>query len=275
MKNIADESPPESLQPPEPRPVKIVTELKPPQKPLYYTTFDGANARQWLESNVQHSWWLDPNHKTEVNSAFPSAHFNRIYGEFLERETNGAYKANDVFIAHEWCLLREILWMCLKPARSNATPADKYANKYFALNTVTHEITVNDNVALASVSTQGTRAFLQTFAPYMTYAYRLRYFHYEILGTDWINGEEPPQTVQCFAEAINHFLREFADAICKIETEVIKQDPMDVYTVIRLFCELRPHFRVLEYLYEIYSHCYLDYRLYPGESYNYCTDWRR
>lgn len=264
MKNIADESPPESMQPPRPRPVKIVTELRPPQKPLCYTTYDAGDSRQWLESNVQHSWWLDSNYKTPVNSVFPSAHFNRIYGEFLERETNGAYKANNVFITHEWCLLREILWMFLKPARSHATPADKYAMKYFSLDTVTNEIKVNENVALSSASTQGTQAFLQGFAPYMTYAYRLRYFYNEIVCSDWDDGQEPPQTVQCYAVAINDFLHSFADVICEIEAEVKKRNMMDVYTVIRLFCELQPHVRMLQYLYEIHSYCYLDYRLYPG-----------
>lgn len=247
------------------RPVTIVTELKPPQKPSHYTEYDDSSAMEWLKSNVQHSWWLDASYKTPITSAFPSAHFNKIYGEFLEKESFGLTQADNVSIISEWCLLREILWMFLYNDNNGEKIDSNYGFKFFTLDLATQEVRVNENVSLASATTQGSCAMVAKFVPFMTYSYRLRTFVQRTLNYDFSEGDiEPPQTIQCYAIGLKHFLHAFAKVICQKEAEIIKQDPFEVHSIIRLFVELQPQFTILEHLFEIHESCYLDYRLYPG-----------
>lgn len=203
-------------------------------------------------------------YKEPIHSEFPSANFNQIYGKFLEKETSGAYRADDVSIISEWCLLREIIWMFNYSYNPGEIIDPDYGFKFFALNQATDEIVVKDRVSLASVSTQGTKAMLEKFTPHMTYLYRLRKFVLEIVQYNRIDGAvEPPQTVQCYAIGMQDFLREFLRVLCQKEAAIIERDPFEVHTVIRLFVEMQPHCRFLEQLYDIHQSCYLDYRLYP------------
>lgn len=254
------------------RPVTIVSELQPPQRYLPFITFDGSNSLEWLRANVQHSWWQDSHYQEPVVSQFESAHYNRIHYERILKTTNIAIPPAS--ITNEWCLLREVFWMLLTepPTRhdDSAIGLEPKGNnfKYFHLDVDKKEITVKQNVSLASVTTEGTQDALLELTEYMTMFYRLRHFIRTILCPNMYCSSSTsftyaPNTIQTYAIALESLLHPLVNVILEKEQEIVRNEPFEKYTLIRFYCEMKLKFARLEYLYEIHSKCYIDYSMYP------------
>lgn len=239
------------------------TNLKPPQKMKPFKEFDASKALEWKEQNTQPSWWLNETNRAKVDSKYPAAKMCELF-QIGEK----------VSTLSEWCLMREILWMLQLEPHAYAIDSDSSIEKYsmfFSLNNETDEITANPNISLASVTVEGIKSILDEFAEVMTMLYRFRkifsivFQHLE--GANCFIETKictPPYTIQCYANGLKEFLNVIADAIIKLEMEIIEQDPMEIRTIVYVYNELLPQFRLVKTLHDIHTKVYIDFKSNAG-----------
>lgn len=236
--------------------IRTNSSLRPPQKLQFYTAFDSKKAPEWKEKNTQSSWWLNKNDRI----ARP-----------------GVRTDESVPTLSEWCLMREIIWMLkLEPHHdpSNSTSSNEFS-KFFTLNTETDNITVNRDISLVNVSIDGIQTILNEFAEAMTISYSFRKFFENIFQhTNAVSFFEstvyvPPYTIQCYANGLKEFLNVVAESITKLETELIEQDPMEIRTIIYMYNELLPYFRLLRKLFDIHQKVFIDFKTTPGQFFEF------
>lgn len=87
--------------------------LKPPTKPNYSVPFEANLSQKWLDQNIQQCWW-----KMKISSR------------------------TEIAISTEFCLIKEIIWMFIKPANC----------KFFSINHSTLIINYTLDVTIGSVS---------------------------------------------------------------------------------------------------------------------------
>lgn len=235
--------------------------LNPPQKPLSFIAFDATKSTAWLRSNVQHSWW-HPDYQVTVTSEFDAANTCKLYQERIVKLSGGLIRLPTTSTASEWCLMREIIWMLqIEPGGTIAG-----ISKFFTIVADRMEIIPNQNVSLASVTTEGIQSILVEFAAHMTILYRFRHFLRSVFGKEFVfgSGTQPAHTIECYANAINGFMSSIAELLLATETELIRQDPMVVQSVVKLHNDLQPHIRQMQLLYAIHMRCYLDFRLHSN-----------
>lgn len=236
--------------------------LRPPRKPKFYTVFDASKAIEWKTENTQPAWWLNEVNRVKIVSDYPAAKMCEIF------RTN-----ESVSTLSEWCLLREILWMLqLEPEQyePNTSP-NRCLSKFFTLNVETNEIIANENISIPSVTVEGIRPILNEFAEIMTIIYRFKKLNETIFqhvrgASDFIETSicAPPYTIQCYAQGLKDFLSVVAEAIIKLEMELIEQDPMEMRSIVYVYNKLLPYFRLMKKLYDIHSKVYIDFKTNPG-----------
>lgn len=268
--NISEPSFRLKLNPPVP------SHLKPPQKPLSYIDFDYSKSAEWREKNIQSSYWLKKTTQVNVKSDYQTAaDACQMYQKSLASAGGGIMKVDTVSTLPEWCLLREIIWMLqLEPQESLSEPikVDK-CSKFFAIDCDAAKIVVNRNVSLASVTIYGMQTILHEFAEIMTILYRFRKFFQSIFHPNVTepdeNGESDntlvPHTLECYANGLKDFLRTLSQRLTKIEARIIQQDPMEIETIIKLYNELLPDFRMVQELYDIHTKVYVDFKANAGK----------
>lgn len=232
-------------------------ELKPPQKPLPFVAFDASKSTAWLRNNVQHSWWRS-DYQLAICSDFEAANTCKLYQDRIIKLSGGLVKLPAASTASEWCLMREIIWMLqVEPDTDTAS-----VSKFFHVAVDKMEIVPNQNVSLASVTVDGMRSILVEFAAHMTILYRFRQFLRSVFGREYEIGStaSAPHTIECYATAIQGFMTSMSTFLLATETELIRQDPMVVYSVVKLSNDLQPYIRRMQQLYAIHARCYLDYR---------------
>lgn len=238
--------------------------LRPPQKSKYYTEYDPTVALEWKKKHTQPPWWLDKIHNVKISSVHPAA---KICEFFRTGEP--------VTTLSEWCLMREILWMMqLEP---NESDTSQKFSKFFTLNNDTDEIVVNSNISIPSVTVDGIQTILNEFADAMTILYRFRRFTETIFQhtkaiSSFIETSicAPPYTIQCYAHGLKEFLNLIAETITKLEIELIEQDPMEIRTIVGLYNEMLPHFRLLQKLNDIHRKVYIDFKTNAGWCLHVC-----
>lgn len=236
--------------------------LRPPRKTKFYTVFDASKAIEWKIKNTQPPWWLNEVNRVPIDSEYPAAKMCEIF------RTN-----ESVSTLSEWCLIREILWMLqLEPEQYELdTPANRNLSKFFTLNVETNEIIANENISIASVTVDGIQPILNEFADIMTIFYRFRklnetIFQHARAASNLIETSicAPPYTIQCYAQGLKDFLNVVAEAIIKLEKELIEQNPMEIRSIVYVYNELLPHFRFIKKLNDIHSNVYIDFKTNQG-----------
>lgn len=225
--------------------------LKPPEKKPILVEFDSSKSIEWHQKNIQKPWWRLPN-RCEVT------------------------------ILSEWCLLREIIWtLQLNPLENSA--AHERFSKFFSLNTMSDEITVNPDVSLINMTVASLQSILSEFASAATKLYRFRRFLAAVFQPPSVNRflesvQLAPHSIQCYANGVDNFLQIILKTIGDLEIEIIQQDFTETYTVIYLHNRLLPHFRIINILYDIHQNVYIDFKTNAGDEImrrNYVIELRR
>lgn len=228
--------------------------LNPPQKPLPFIAFDSTKSTAWLRNSVQHSWWRR-DYQVAVCSDFDAANTCKLYQERITKLSGGLVKLPAASTASEWCLMREIVWMLQIEPDTSA----EGVSKFFSVAVDTMEIVINPNVSLASVTVDGMQSILVEFAGHMTILYRFRQFLRSVIGK--VGCHVPAaHTIECYANAIQGFMVSMSAFLLTKENDLIRQDPMCVHSVVKLFNDMQPHIRRMQQLYAIHVRCYLDFR---------------
>lgn len=231
-------------------------QLNPPQKPLPFTEFDSSKSDKWLDENVQYSWWNRSDWQTTVNSNYDEAKTCQKYQDSVKKYSGGLVKLPTVSTVSEWCLLREIIWM-MKVSNSNIKA------KFFSIDLVKSEITVNSNVSIPSATPMSIRSILNEFAEQMTKLFRLHQFMNSVFIMEH-NSPLPPHTIECYASAMKSFLDQIFTFLLSIEIKLSKQNAFEIYSIVTLFNEMKPYFNLLNHLYTIHINCYIDFRITSG-----------
>ncbi|XP_049538412.1 gamma-tubulin complex component 5 [Anopheles darlingi] len=225
--------------------------IAPPQREDNYHLFDQENALDWLEENVQMSWWQDSQFKVNILSDHRGASFCDFWSECVAKASHGFLKSDPVSTVSESCVLREILWMFTAPVDCKLFRIDD------------DQIWINSNVSLASTTEHGIQTFLLNFTEFMTIAYRLRNFCSSVLDTSG-KSIPAPHSFECYAAGVKSFLTNMETVMIAKEMELIRQEPGKTDTIISLFHELEPELLVLKKLYDIHRFSVLDWTKYPA-----------
>lgn len=248
--------------------------LEPPQKPLPFIEYDSSKSVEWLHSHVQHSWWNNES-QAEVGSVLIEANTCERFQKHLKMLSGGLMSRNMVSTVSEWCMLREIIWMLQLEPQSNLnddTKATKIeqCSKFFSIDHQTSTIIVNKNVSLASVTLDGIKAILTDLAENMTILYRFRQLYQSVTNpvssaqTEDATIVRSPHSIECYVSGLREFIEIISYPIANAEVELMKQDPMELNTVVKFYHEMEPHFRLLKQLYSIHKRSYLDFKSNPA-----------
>lgn len=238
--------------------------LRPPQKPLSFIEYDSSKARKWRNENIQAPFWLKDTTQVTVKSEYKEAADTcQRYQKCLSTAT---MRVESISTLSEWCLMREIIWMLqLEPEFGTKPNKLEKTSKFFSINCDKAEIVVNSKVSLASVTIDGIQSILHDFASTMTILYRFRQFFQNIFHTEEGTSNAIPHSLECYANGLIDFLRILSDAINRIEGRLIEQDPMEIETVVQLYNELMPHFRMVKELHDIHTKVYIDFKENAGK----------
>jgi len=235
-----------------PKPVTIVSKLEPPKRILNYTEFDNALAEPWLKENLQSDWWKQENPKCQVPSKHQAAHFCEYWNQLLARASCNFIKLEQISTISEYCLVREICWMFVRPTTT----------KFFRMEG--EKIRLHSNVSIPSVTVKGMRSFLKEFTEKMTIMHLLRHFCQKVHGNLLVKVNQPPHTVEAYAAELAKCLDKVTKVIIDKEKTIMQQFPGTVETVLELYNTLRPHLQFLEYLWFIHRSVILDWNKYSN-----------
>lgn len=251
---------------------KRTFELKLNRKLMVLVKFDPSKSEKCLTDNMQHSWWLTESHAS-LNTKFKVGVTCEMYRKLLIEKSIGV-NPPPVCTISEWCLMREIVWMLQIEPEMNITTATKSKKKQmspkcFTIDAERSEITLKPNVSLASVTVEGIQLILCEFATNMTILYRFRQFFKPIFQPNDNNknnaisenekcSEPPPHSIVCYAYGLKEFIHAITCVLVNKELELIKQNPIQILSIVKLYNDLLPHFRQLQQLNDIHCSCYLD-----------------
>ncbi|XP_053680306.1 gamma-tubulin complex component 5 [Anopheles nili] len=230
--------------------VIVFNKIEPPKQEQIYQTFSELGT-EWLQENVQMTWWTEPQYKVNVNSDHRGATFCDFWTDRIVKASHGFLKTEPVSTVSEYCVLREIVWMFTNPVDCKLFRIDD------------DQIWINSNVSLASTTEHGIQTFLLNFTEYMTIAYRLRNFCQGILEHT-TKTFPAPHSFECYAAGVKSFLDHMEAVMINTEKELMKQEPGKTYTIIKLFHELEPELFVLKKLYDIHKFSVLDWTKFPA-----------
>lgn len=234
-----------------PKPVTIVTKLEPPKRVPIYHEFDSTTAGKLLSDTVQCHWWKDQRSICVANSKYQSASFCEYWNQLLARASYNYIKVEEISTASEYCLLREIFWMFVKPIDA----------KFFRVES--DRVVVNANVSIPSVTMKGLQSFLKIFTQKMTIMYILRQFCQKVQGGAKKN-RSAPHTMEAYASELTRCLDLVTHSILEKEKIVMQQEPGVVSSILELFNYLQPQFKLLDYLWDVHQFSIIDWHKYPN-----------
>lgn len=231
--------------------IVVYTRVLSPQRDLGYESFDGSSSEQWLKEHVQSNWWNDSKAKAEVNSSHEGASFCDYWNQTILKASHSFIKPDPVSTVSEYCLIREILWMFTNPTNC----------KFFRIDD--DQIWINPNVSLSSTTERGLHTFLINFTQQMTIVYRLRNFCRRVSEAT-SNPIPAPYSFECYASGIRDFLEHLDSTIVELEKQAVAQLPDQIISIITLFHDLEPEFRLLTNLNDIHRFSVLDWTKFPA-----------
>lgn len=229
----------------------IVSKLEPPKRQPVYKEYDSNTAVKSFSGNVQKLWWKSNEAVCKPNSTHQSANFCEYWNQLLARVSYNYIKAEQISTISEYCLLREILWMFVKPCNT----------KFFHLDG--ERVVLNKNVSIPSVTTKGLQSFLKEFTEKMTILNILRQFCQKVQGTPK-NSHPPPHTMEAYADELTHCLSIVLNAVLEKEKNVMQQELGTVDSILELHHYMQPHFKFLEHLWDIHRFSVIDWHKYPN-----------
>nr|XP_029727882.1 gamma-tubulin complex component 5-like [Aedes albopictus] len=231
--------------------IVVYTRVLSPQRDLGYESFDGSSSEKWLKEHVQSGWWKDSKAKAEVNGTHEGASFCDYWNQTILKASHSFIKPDPVSTVSEYCLIREILWMFTNPTNC----------KFFRIDD--DQIWINPNVSLSSTTERGLHTFLVNFTQQMTIVYRLRNFCRRV--SEATSQPIPaPYSFECYASGIRDFLEHLDATIVHLEKQATVQEPDRIVTIITLFHDLEPEFRLLTNLNDIHRFSVLDWTKFPA-----------
>ncbi|XP_055909744.1 gamma-tubulin complex component 5 [Eupeodes corollae] len=234
--------------------IKWPPSWKPPQKDPHFEQFDGRKSRDILNSSVQRDWW-NPLNKTllEIPSTRTEANFAQLYNSFLSETSNNLIKRQILSTESEHSLLREIIWMFNSPQNC----------KFFKV-TGEHDIQVQENVSIPSVSVNGLRTYLEeAFIPYIQMMNTLKKF-IESVYVPTESSASSPITYECYAANLVDLLEPINSAITEAETSILKQESQVISTLIQLQFRLRESLLLLKRIHNMHTQVVLDSKQFPS-----------
>ncbi|XP_063983814.1 gamma-tubulin complex component 5 [Diachasmimorpha longicaudata] len=204
----------------------------PDQKPS--SIFQSAiESRNWLDSNVENTWWNVINTSdTRPKLNFSPVDLCRIY----DREILNNSKP--VMIITEYQACRELLWMF-------HVPMEMTIFKKTSLNS----FHVKDNISITSLTPKSFHSAFSTYCRYLEMVNRINLFRRSIHDI-YEGGELPPLTLEAYHSSIRDYYCDVNRKIIEIEQRVMKQN--DINTILTLSRELEVHLNTLETLDEIH-----------------------
>ena len=227
-----------------PSSTRIVTLLKPLERPIVIKTLKLEDPEKWLRENIQHSWWSTDTTSMDISSSHPSANFCEMWQKHLCDKSLGFIKPHPVSLITEYCLLREIFWMFHNPVDC----------KFFRFDET--EIVLRSDVTLRSTMPDSLHIFLNDILRSINLMYRLM--------SHCIRSYQVPE-LSTTMETYFNVVRDTLDEILKFvlnEEEIVKEQ-QQTYTIVILHNKLRPHAVMLEMLWNIHSNSVLLEKKFP------------
>lgn len=231
--------------------IVVYTKVVPPQRELGHECFDESTSEKWLKDHVQSGWWKDSKAKAAVNSIHEGASFCDYWNQTILKASHSFIKSDPISTVSEYCLIREIMWMFTNPNNC----------KFFRIDD--DQVWINPNVSLSSATERGLHTFLINFTQHMTIVYRLRNFCRRV--SDATNKPFPaPYSFECYASGVRDFLEHLDKTIVELEKQAVAQKQDKVLSIITLFHDLEPEFRLLTNLNDIHRFSVLEWTKFPA-----------
>ncbi|XP_044018386.1 gamma-tubulin complex component 5 isoform X2 [Aphidius gifuensis] len=204
-----------------------------------------TKSRNWLNSNIENSWWNDVNkHESQVVSRFSHAHLCAIYHKEIKRTTL------DVGTITEYQALREVLWMFHVPMEM-VVYYEKTDNKFF----------VKDNLSIPSLTPAAFNSAFTSLTPYFSMINRLKLFE-KNLHLKYNINELPPLTLEAYIASMKQHMSQVKNNIIEIEKKVMRQD--DINTFLTLTKDLQSDLKTINLLDGI--HCLVTSNLIESDN---------
>lgn len=221
-----------------------INALKPPGKPTVFKTMCIENSKEWLQRNIQSSWWFDGLTSVEITSSHTMANFCDRWQNYLSIKSSGFIKQLPVSLISEYCLLREIFWMF-------ANPVDC---KFFKIDEDT--ISLRPNVTLPSTTPKSLNIFLAESVRSINLMHRLKSNCLKSYQSSSLS-----HTQESYFKIIQGILDEILNFI--LEEEDVVKSRKETYTIVSFHNKFQPHAKMLEMLWNIHETSVLDDSKYP------------
>ncbi|XP_032580021.1 uncharacterized protein LOC6621086 [Drosophila sechellia] len=220
-------------------------QLAPPQQPRPFTQYWQSDNMDFFRKIHSHWWCQDVHLNALPSSAKPLDNFAVSYVQFLNYNARGLFALPVPKTITESCLLREILFMFVRPASCC----------FFEFDKATRRITVRDNVSICTVTASTMKNFLLfNVVPALEDMMELR----RIIDTHTLHlhGVKTTYTVEFFAYGLRDLVQPICQLLIAYEDRVNKDPAKN--TLIRFTIEFRKHFSQLRLLRELAEDVILD-----------------
>ncbi|KAH8355445.1 hypothetical protein KR084_006810 [Drosophila pseudotakahashii] len=198
-----------------------------------------------LERTIHAHWWRpDVQLNTLPADSTPMANFAVSYVQFLNRNARGLLQLPLPKTVTESCLLREILFMFVRPASCC----------FFEFDEQTRRISARSNVSVCKTTAPTLKAYLEfNLVPALEDMLELR----RIIDAHTLHfdGMRTTGTLECFAYGLRDLLRPISQLLIAYEDRVVN-DPANS-TLLQFVIEFRRHFAQLRLLRHLGEDCIL------------------
>lgn len=226
--------------------ISVKNNLQPPQPHSYIKSIVLGQSAEWLQENIEHSWWRSEPSSIPKVSSHPAANFFNLWQKHLSDKSMGFLKPQPTSLLSENCLLREIFWMFLNPVDC----------KFFVIKG--NEIVMRPNVTLPSSIPSSLQNFLASLLKSITIMSRLRI---ECQRSYSLNGQLP-HTLEAYYDSVQSLILDRTSDFI-LEQEAIVKAQEESYTLLTLQKRLQPYGKMLEIMWNIHETVVLDDSKYP------------
>lgn len=211
---------------------------------------DKLHSENWLESEIQHSWWNELNqHQLETNTKVSSARFFQFWKQ------NALKNQQFIGTLSEYQTCRELLWMF-----HVQKPMAIFESKAL-------DFSVRDNMSVPSLTAAAFKNYLQTYCYYFTMIHELQEFNRKLYAQSQMldEAQKPPLTFEAYNNAVQLYVLQIKEQIIELERKLIIQESFN--TFLTMSEDLRRHLNLIKILYEIHKSATEDWET--------CSNWLR
>ncbi|XP_033207216.1 gamma-tubulin complex component 5 [Belonocnema kinseyi] len=198
---------------------------------------DEFASRNWLATNVQHSWWNELDwHQHQNTSKVPSA----TLCEFWRKNTLKSPCIISTLSEYQVC--RELLWMF------HVQEPMAIFQSQNAL-----EFSIRDNISIPSLTVASFKSILLAYCDYFGIIHELEEFGKKLYsrGIESEEIQKPPLTYEAYNAAVQQYLLRMKEEVVRIEQKFMAQEGSNTFLTISK--ELRKHLNFVRMLHEIHQ----------------------